>query len=405
VPIVLAVLLPVLLGMAGLAVDAGNLYLAHSRLQNAVDSGALAGSLELPYDPEVNNGRVTAAATAMVQDNYAGAVMDSVSSGTEVRSVIVAAHADVPLTLMRVLGLSSGRVEAKAAAGFNNLEVVLVIDNTGSMKGTPITQANLAAENLVNLLIPDGAMAAIKVGLVPFRGMIRVGNNEDGLAQGCRNADGSINAGLRSEYLAAKYRYPVGSPLRVDSDTCPTIPPILPLSDDKDSIVTAIESQNALGSGSGTAIGEGIKWAREVLSPAAPFTQGSADSDMRKIIILLTDGDTEDGTCGGSFAITYTPNNYWTNAYYGMLDMSTHCNNGGGMNQALLDQAAAAKAEGVEIFTIRYGDSDTTDVSLMKAAASSKAGTDDHYFNAPSPYDLDNIFRLIGRQLGWRLLG
>jgi Mg-chelatase subunit ChlD len=400
-----AALLPVLLGMAGLAVDAGNLYLAHSRLQSAVDAGALAGSLELPYDPEVDNGRVTAAATAMVQDNYAEAQMDGVSAGTEVRSVIVAAHADVPLVLMPVLGIASGRVEAKASAGFNNLEVVLVIDNTGSMKGTPIAQANLAAENLVNLLIPEGALAAIKVGLVPFRGMVRVGVNQDGLAPGCRNADGTLNQGLRSEYLAAKYRYPAGSTLRVDSDTCPVIPPILPLSDDRDAIVTAIAGQNGLGSGSGTAIGEGLKWARQVLSPEAPFTQGSADRDMRKIIILLTDGDTEDGTCGGSFAISYTPNNYWTNAHYGMLDTTTHCANGGGMNQAVLDQAAAAKAAGIEIFAIRYGDSDSTDIALMKAAASSKAGTDDHYFNAPSPYDLDNIFRLIGRQLGWRLLG
>ncbi|MEW5773587.1 MAG: Tad domain-containing protein [Thermodesulfobacteriota bacterium] len=399
-----ALLLPALLGMAGLAVDAGNLYLAHSRLQAAVDAGALAGSLELPFDPEVSTGKVSAAAAAMVQDNYADAVLDSVSAGAEVRSVVVAAHADVPLILMPVLGLSSGRVEARAAAGFNNLEVVLVIDNTGSMKGAPIQQANLAAENLVNLLIPEGALAAIKVGLVPFRGMVRVGANADGLAPGCRNADGSLNNGLRPEYLAAKYRYPAGSTLRVDSDTCPAIPPILPLSDNRDAIVSAIESQNALGSGSGTAIGEGIKWARHVLSPEAPFREGSADDDMRKIIILLTDGDTEDGVCGGPFAISYTPNNYWTNAHYGMLDMGAHCNDGGGMNRAMLDQAAAAKAQGIEIFTIRYGVSDSTDIALMKAAASSKPGADDHYFNAPSPYDLDTIFRLIGRQLGWRLL-
>ena len=56
-PLLVAVLLPAILGVAGLAVDAGNLYLAHSRLQSAVDAGALAGSLELPYDPEVANGR------------------------------------------------------------------------------------------------------------------------------------------------------------------------------------------------------------------------------------------------------------------------------------------------------------------------------------------------------------
>jgi hypothetical protein len=125
---------------------------------------------------------------------------------------------------------------------------------------------------------------------------------------------------------------------------------------------------------------------------------------MRKIIILLTDGDTEDGTCGGNYEVNYTPNNYWTNAYYGMGDMDSHCEDGGALNQAVLDEARIAKDAGIEIFAIRYGQSDRTDVELMKQAASSKAGTDDHYFDAPSAYDIDDVFKLIGKQLGWRLM-
>jgi Mg-chelatase subunit ChlD len=402
--LVLAALLPALVAMAGLAMDTGQLYLAHTRLQAAVDSAALAGSLELPYDPDVNNGKVSSAASAMVQANYPGAALDSVGAGTEVRSVNLAAHADVPLTLLAVLGLHSGRVEAKAAAGFNNLEVALVIDNTGSMKGAPIQQANAAAENLVNLLIPSGSQAAIKVGLAPFRGKVHLGA-DSGLPAGCVNADNSLNPGLRTEYTQAKYRYPTGSALRVDSDTCSCIPPVQALTENRDAILAAIAKQDGLGYGSGTVVSEGLRWGAELLSPAAPYTQGSSDPKVRKILILLTDGDTEDGTCGGDFAMSYRPNNYWTNAYYGMGDTTSHCENGGKLNQAMLSAAAAAKAQGVEIFAIRYGDSDSTDVSLMKSAASSTPGTTDHYFNAPSPYDLDNIFRLIGRQLGWRLLG
>ena len=161
---------------------------------------------------------------------------------------------------------------------------------------------------------------------------------------------------------------------------------------------------DALGAASGTVISEGIRWGREVLTPSPPYEQGTTDEKIRKIMILLTDGDTEDGTCGGSYRVSYTPNVYWTNAYYGMGVTDCNCGDGGCLNQATMDEAQTAKDLGIEIFSIRFGSSDGVDVSIMQQAASSKEGTDDHYFNAPSVEDIDDIFKKIGRQLGWRLL-
>jgi Flp pilus assembly protein TadG len=37
-------MLPVLMGMVGLAVDLGMVYVSHTRLQNAVDAGAMAAT-------------------------------------------------------------------------------------------------------------------------------------------------------------------------------------------------------------------------------------------------------------------------------------------------------------------------------------------------------------------------
>ena len=398
-----AVLLPVLVGMAGLGIDAANLYLAHSRLQAAVDAAALAGSLQLPYDPDLDQGLVDAAVEDFLTRNMASARVASVAPGSETRSVVVTAQAEPELMLLPALGVETPTLTASATAGFNNLEVVLVIDNSGSMKGTPITNTNTAAKALVDLLLPDGATPAIKVGLVPFRGKVRIPEGVDGLPAGCRNADGTENTGLLDEYWGSEYRNPSWYNPSIP-DTCSCIPFTHALTGDKADIVTAIEAQDAQGSGSGTVISEGLRWARHVLSPESPFTEGSSDDDMRKIIILLTDGDTEDGSCGGTYGTWYTPNSYWTNAYYGMGDTESHCEDGGALNQAMLDQAAAAKAEGVEIFSIRFGSSDTTDIALMRAVSSSKDGTDDHYFDAPSAYDIEDVFKLIGRQLGWRLL-
>lgn len=308
------------------------------------------------------------------------------------------------MLLLPILGLSTEDVEAKAMAGFNNLEIVFVIDNSGSMSGSPIEETNNAAAKLVDLVMPDGMAASVKVGLVPFRGKVRIPEGVDGLPAGCRNADGSYNDDLLEEYYKREYRYPSYSYLRVGSHTCDSIPYTHGLTDDKFTITNAIYSQDARGDWSGTVISEGLKWGRNVLSPEAPFTQADGSGDMRKILILLTDGDTEDGMCGGSHTVYYQPNNYWTNAYYGMLDLESHCENGGRLNEEMLAEAAKAKAAGIEIFCIRYGVSDYEDIRLLKEVASSTPGTTDHYFDAPSPYDIDDIFKKIGRQLGWRLL-
>ena len=202
------------------------------------------------------------------------------------------------------------------------------------------------------------------------------------------------------DYRALSYYYRS----KISLDTCSDIPEALPLSTDKRTIINAINSQTAIGKWSGTVIPEGIKGGRHILTKEAPYTEGDDKEDYRKIMILLTDGDTEDGKCGGQYSVYYNPNNYWTNAYYGMGRDDAHCENGGVLNRAMLSEAQLTKDEGIEIFTIRFGSSDNTDIALMKQVATSKPGTDDHYFSAPSVYDIPDIFKQIGKQLGWRLL-
>lgn len=391
--------------MAGLAIDMGNMYITHTRLQAAVDAGALAGSLQLPYDPDLSKGIVQSAVTDMVGQNMEAAEVETVSPGNEVRSVMVSAKAAVNLLIMNFLGIADQYVYANAAAGFNQIEVVFVIDNSGSMKGTPIEMVKQASNELTHLLIPDGAAPDTKVGLVAFRGKVRIPDGVDGLPAGCRNADGSLNeTGLHDDYMDEYWNLSSTYRRRIASDTCSNIPMTQALTKDKGTIMGAINSQTATGSASGTLIGEGIKWGRHVLTPEAPFTEGEDKDDYRKIMILLTDGDNEDGECGGPYRAYYRPNNYYTNAYFRMGVDTVHCEDGGQLNQVMLAEAQLAKDAGIEIFAIRFGSSDNTDKALMKEIASSRPGTDDHYFDAPSVYDIPDVFKQIGKQLGWRLL-
>ncbi|MCJ2164419.1 VWA domain-containing protein [Pseudodesulfovibrio sp. S3-i] len=397
-------LLPVLLGFVGIAIDMGNIYMTHTKLQASVDAGALAGSLELPYDPDLSKGIVKKAVEDMVAANMESAVVISVVAGTEIRSVKVMAQAEVKMLLMEVLGIADSVVEAHASAGFNKLEVVFVVDNSGSMKGTPIDMVKQASIELTELLIPDGATPDTKVGMVAFRGKVRIGEGVEGFEPGCHNADGSLNTGIHEDFMDDYWALSDYYRRYITLDTCSDLPEALPLSQDKDLIISSINTQTATGASSGTVIPEGIKWGRHILTSEAPYTQGGDKEDFRKIMIVLTDGDTEDGECGGPYRAYYRPNNYWTNAYFGMGVDTAHCEDGGVLNTDMLSEAQAAKDAGIEIFTIRFGTSDNTDIALMKQIASSKAGTDDHYFNAPSVYDIPDIFKQIGKQLGWRLL-
>ena len=252
------------MGVAGLAIDMGNMYMTHTRLQAAVDAGALAGSLELPYDPDLSKGIVQRAVENMIHINMESAVVDTVTPGTEIRSVNVSAQAEANLLIMQFMGFSDSVVRARASAGFNKIEIVFVIDNSGSMKGTPINMVKEASIQLTNLLIPDGTTPDTKVGLVAFSGKVKIGEGVDGQEAGCRNADGSVNTGIHEDFMADYWALSYYYRSKISLDTCSDIPEALPLSTDKRTIINAINSQTAIGKWSGTVIPEGIKWGRHI---------------------------------------------------------------------------------------------------------------------------------------------
>lgn len=109
-----AVLFPVVLGMAGMAVDVGSYASERRTLQNAADSIALAAAQELP-----DQSAATAAGQQWATRNniplselslqYSGGA----STTPKVRAVITSNH---EFTFMRALGIESHSVAGKAAA-------------------------------------------------------------------------------------------------------------------------------------------------------------------------------------------------------------------------------------------------------------------------------------------------
>ena len=100
-----------LLGFGALCTDMAVLYAERSNLQNAVDASALAGSQELPHNPQA----AVAAATSYASSN--NTTLTSVIISENNKEIRVTTEKDVPLYLARVLGIECRVVQASARAG------------------------------------------------------------------------------------------------------------------------------------------------------------------------------------------------------------------------------------------------------------------------------------------------
>ncbi len=111
---VVAIMMVVLVALLGLVIDGGNVYAQRRQMQNAADAGALAGARAWAH----SEGGDEAAARAAIQE-YAvtrnGAT--SYSATFEGTHVTVTARKDVPTYFVRVIGISTMPVSARARAG------------------------------------------------------------------------------------------------------------------------------------------------------------------------------------------------------------------------------------------------------------------------------------------------
>ena len=117
----LAVALPFLLAIAGLAIDGATVYAARRACQAAADAAARAGALEIDQDRyrRTDGGDVAldpaaargAALDALAADGWRDATVDASPRGVRVQTAEV-----VPLSFLRVLHLGPVQVVASAYA-------------------------------------------------------------------------------------------------------------------------------------------------------------------------------------------------------------------------------------------------------------------------------------------------
>jgi Flp pilus assembly protein TadG len=130
-----------------------------------------------------------------------------------------------------------------------------------------------------------------------------------------------------------------------------------------------------------TYIPGGLTWGINVLSPAAPFTEGAAYDPKnklpRKVIVLMTDGfNTEYLKSNGTLAVGTTAQEAKT-----YTDQQALC--------------SYAKSKNIEIYTIGVGVTDPTGLANLQSCATDSA----HYFNVQSSAGLISAFTVIAGSL------
>ncbi len=411
------VLIPLMIAV-GMAVDVGRAYLIKQRLGQAADAAGLAVAasyeeganmqsvLDEFFDKNYEEGGLSVASTPSYQ--ISGSAVD------------VTVSADVEMTVMKIIGVSTITVTVTSQTTFseNSMEVVLVLDNTGSMSGSKLTSLQTAATDLVDILL-DGTSGNVKIGLVPFTALVNIGSDMDAYASpdpdssyewgndswwGCVMArtypadveDSDVSSGGYWEpfyweddgnnnwYYSGRYRADTSPPSsKGPNKYCPNA--VTPLTSDEQTLTDAIDDMYAYGP---THVNVGAIWGWRLLSPDEPFTEGGAygTDGLTKAIILLTDGETT------TYSYVKSAYDYPSEQVLGTSSTSAMVDE---LDDRLSETCTNMKDKDIVVYSITF-DVDSSNIqSLMEGCATDE----DKYFDSPSEDELKRTFRAIAKEL------
>ena len=176
-----------LIPMAGLAIDMSVLYAVKARLQTAVDAAAIGSGTTLNRGSVMDTVAVNDAALRFFNANYPTGYWGStavsydstpVQGALGIRTITVNAKQNVPMLFLRVLGISRSTVAATAQVTVRFVNMILVVDRSGSVfratyNGTQTRQ--IVAANLRSFVDPsDGSQSPYfsdgrdNIGMVSF---------------------------------------------------------------------------------------------------------------------------------------------------------------------------------------------------------------------------------------------
>jgi len=174
----------------GFAVDTAQLMNAKSALREAVDSAVTStarsitlGDISEQDAPKMVKAFLTANSTGGIL-SYDQIVLDRLTIDRTAKTVEAAAYVDVSL-YFPLFGMEKTRRVADVGAALysdKQIEVAMMLDITGSMKGQKIEDLKTAAENAVKALLKsnkDADKPRVRVAIVPYAEAVNTGKLAD----------------------------------------------------------------------------------------------------------------------------------------------------------------------------------------------------------------------------------
>jgi Flp pilus assembly protein TadG len=168
-------LVPMLLAI-GCGVDISRAMVVKMRLGEALDAAGLA----VGTTAGLTDAQMTETARRYFYANYPGVELGTVTSlnvskvGQGGNRIAVSGAARVPTAFMKLAGIEylDVDVNVEVMREAQSLDVVLVLDTTGSMAGTKLSTLKTAATDLVKKLLVS---PTVKIGIVPFARYVHIG--------------------------------------------------------------------------------------------------------------------------------------------------------------------------------------------------------------------------------------
>jgi len=374
--------IPLLIAV-GVSIDMSRAYIVKQRLINTSDSAGLA--IGSSIDDETTTAEIESILANFFAANFPSGELGTVTSTTytyDGTTITITAAALVETTFMKIANINNLTVNATSVITRqeDNLEVVLVLDNTGSMASSgKIDDLKDAADSLVDILFgTDATSSQVKIGLVPFAATVNIGTSNTDYISDSSGWDGCVKAldspddeaddstGTWDPYDGAGGFYGTG---------CPEA--ITPLTNVKATLTTAIAAMDTTGY---THINYGSVWGWRVISSSEPFTEGATygAADTTKAMIILTDG-----------------NNTFSDKYSAYKDYNSGEPSSSDLDDKLETVCTSIKALDIIIYTITFDLSDADTQTLFENCATDA----DKYYDSPTGPELTRVFRAIAAEL------
>lgn len=392
------------IGGVGAAVDYSRANSAKTGLQAAVDA---AGLILSKSAQSLTQAQLEAKADAIVKANFnypqatdikVVPTFATVDSGSYKLTIAATAQVPTTFTAMWQPKMAIG-ANAEILWGMKRLELVLALDNTGSMSSSSkMTQLKLASKDMLKTLQnaakkPDD----IKVGIVPFATDVNVGTGNKNATwirwdeweevngscskssnktkTACENNNGNWTPSNKNtwngcvwdrdqNYDTTNTSPNVGTKATLYSAhqaaNCPV--EMMTLTSNWTSLNSKIDAMTPTGN---TNVTIGLQMAFQMLSPVSPFNAATPQNDLDKVIVLLTDGDN-------------TQNRWSTNK--NSIDARTKlaCTN--------------VKAANIKLYTVRVINGNAT---LLQGCATKS----DMYYDVQNASQLSAVFSTIAQNL------